>query len=611
MASVVSGLGRRLLAASVPVAAVAYAWASLETGASVRVFAGIAAVAAPAAVPARLTARVVVAVATLGGLTLIAVGRTVGAVRDVVDQGLRDIYAVAPPFVPTTHSELHTLVIVTACAFCLAIAVTAGSRPFFAAAIAAGGIGWPATILPSRNTISMGALALLAALWPIVVSGLRDRRGLVPGAAVSLGIVIVAVVLAGAGARPSVAALDWQNWDLFGESRAGHTVVAVWRSDYGGIDFPPGKTTVLKIKAPRRALYWRATTLDTFASDHWVETLYATGPLGRDQVLPYDPLLPASAALRDGWVKQEVDVRALVDDHVIAAGQPMEIDQIGDKGIRFLSGGVMLTPGGLAGMRRYTVWSYAPTRPRRRCQVASEVPEFPGALSRCRPHRCPGLRRPGRAAAVSSIFHDDLYQQLWAYEPMWRQASRADRRRRGHRTRPRSRSSAGCARPAGSATTSIRRRLPGASARRLPRALQARLLPAVRRDDGPDAALPRHSVPGRRRVHERIVEGRHVDGDRPRRPRLGRGLVRRAWLAAFDPDAGARHVVGDVHERLGLRRRDPGARHRAIPRRGLVRTDDAEAWRGISRSDALRRNPVAPDRPGGADRASYSSDSPF
>ena len=390
-----------------------------------RVFAGIAAVAAPAAVPARLTARVVVAVATLGGLTLIAVGRTVGAVRDVVDQGLRDIYAVAPPFVPTTHSELHTLVIVTACAFCLAIAVTAGSRPFFAAAIAAGGIGWPATILPSRNTISMGALALLAALWPIVVSGLRDRRGLVPGAAVSLGIVIVAVVLAGAGARPSVAALDWQNWDLFGESRAGHTVVAVWRSDYGGIDFPPGKTTVLKIKAPRRALYWRATTLDTFASDHWVETLYATGPLGRDQVLPYDPLLPASAALREGWVKQEVDVRALVDDHVIAAGQPMEIDQIGDKGIRFLSGGVMLTPGGLAGMRRYTVWSYAPDPSP--ASLVKSPPRYPSSLARYLDVGrtiVPAYGVPGRAPAVSGIFQDDLYQQLWAYEPMWRQASR-------------------------------------------------------------------------------------------------------------------------------------------------------------------------------------------
>ena len=172
----------------------------------------------------------------------------------------------------------------------------------------------------------MGALALLAALWPIVIGGLRDRRGIVPGAAVSLGIVLVAVMLAGAGARPSVAALDWQNWDLFGESRAGHTVVAVWRSDYGGIDFPPGKTTVLKIKAPRRALYWRATTLDTFASDHWVETLYAT------EARPAEPdAAPRSACSQPprrrapDWVKQEVDVRALVDDHVIAASQPMEI----------------------------------------------------------------------------------------------------------------------------------------------------------------------------------------------------------------------------------------------------------------------------------------------
>ena len=107
---------------------------------------------------------------------------------------------------------------------------------------------------------------------------------------------LVAVVLAGAGARPSVAALDWQNWDLFGESRAGHTVEAVWRSDYGGIDFPPGKTTVLKIKAPRRALYWRATTLDTFASDHWVETLYQTeGATVQPDVATAIRLLPAAA----------------------------------------------------------------------------------------------------------------------------------------------------------------------------------------------------------------------------------------------------------------------------------------------------------------------------
>jgi transglutaminase-like putative cysteine protease len=425
VASVVGGLGRRLVAASVPVAAVAYAWASLETGASVRVFAGIAAVAAPAAVPARLTARAIVAVATLGGLTLIAVGHSVGAIREVVDQGLRDIYAVAPPFVPKTHPELHALVILSACAFCVAIAVTAGSRPFLAAAIAAGGIGWPATILPSRNTIAMGALALLAALWPIVVSGARDRRGLAPGAAVSLGIVIVAVVLAASGARPSVAALDWQNWDLFGESRAGHTVEAVWRSDYGGIDFPPGKTTVLEIKAPRRALYWRATTLDTFASDHWIETLYQTEGATSNRTLPRDPLLPAAAFSRVGWVKQEVDVRALVDDHVIAASQPMEIAAGRERGIRYLSGGVMMAPGGISDMRRYTVWSYAPSPSP--ASLVKSPPVYPRSLVRYLDVGrtiAPPYGVPGRAAAVSGIFQDDLYQQLWAYEPMWRQASR-------------------------------------------------------------------------------------------------------------------------------------------------------------------------------------------
>jgi hypothetical protein len=430
VASFVNGFGRRLLAASVPVAAVTFAWSSLETGPSVRVFVGVAALVVPSALPSKLIVRGAVAVATLLVLTLVVVGTGGGDVRDAVGQGLRDIYAVAPPFVPKTHSELHALVLLTACAFCLAIAVTAGSRPFLAAALAAGGIGWPATILPARNTIAMGALALLAALWPIVIGGLRDRRGLVPGAAVSLGIVVVAVMLAGAGARPSVAALDWQNWDLFGESRAGHTVVAVWRSDYGGIDFPPGKTTVLEIKAPRRALYWRATTLDTFASDHWVETLYATGPAARIRGLPADPLLPAAAASRAGWVKQEVKVRALVDDHVIAAGQPMEIDG-GDTAIRSLSGGVMLTPGGTAGMRRYTVWSYAPAPSP--ASLVRSLPTYPSSLARYLDVGrtvVPAYGTTGRAAVVSGIFHDDLYQQLWAYEPMWREASRLTTRAR-------------------------------------------------------------------------------------------------------------------------------------------------------------------------------------
>ena len=172
----------------------------------------------------------------------------------------------------------------------------------------------------------MGALALLAALWPIVIGGLRDRRGLVPGAAVSLGIVVVAVMLAGAGARPSVAALDWQNWDLFGESRAGHTVVAVWRSDYGGIDFPPGQDHGAEDQgATPRALLARDDARHVRVGSLGRDALRDRGATANAERSRPIRFLPAAAASRANWVKQEVDVRALVDDHVIAASQPMEI----------------------------------------------------------------------------------------------------------------------------------------------------------------------------------------------------------------------------------------------------------------------------------------------
>ena len=421
----VSGWRERALAAVVPASAVAFAWASIEVAAKPVVFAAVALLALAATVPARLPARIAAAVVILVGLTLVVAGSTVTAVRGVVDQGLRDIYAVAPPFAATSHPELHALVLLTACAFCLPIAVTAADRPFLAAALTVGGIGWPATILPARNTIAMGAVALVAALWPVVIGALRDRQRLVPGAAVLVGVVAVAAMLAGVGARPSVAALDWQHWDLFGESSAGRTVSLVWRSNYGGIDFPPGTTTVLRITAPRRALYWRATTLDTFAADHWVEALYATADSTAERTLPRDPLLPIAAARRAGWVEQKVDVQALVDDQVIAAGQPMELAGGGDRRIRYLSGGVMVAPNGLAEMRRYTVWSYAPTPTP--ASLVRSPPVYPEALARYLDVGrtvVPPFGAAGRAAAVDAIFANDLYQEIWAYEPMWRKARR-------------------------------------------------------------------------------------------------------------------------------------------------------------------------------------------
>ena len=424
-------LARRVLAAALPVAAVSFAWASLEHDARARVFAGVAALSLASAVPARLPLRIALGAATLAGLTLAAAGTRVHEVRQLVDRGLEDIYDTAPPFVAHSHHELHVLVLLAAAAFCIAVAVTAGSRPFLAAGVAAAGLGWPATVMPDRNTLAMGALGLAAALWPVLVASLPDRRGVVPGAAALVLVVVAGLVAAGAGAKPSRAALDWQSWDLFGESRVGRVVALVWSSNYSGIDFPSQKTTVLEVTAPHRALYWRASTLDLFSSDHWVEALYSTGISGRDRgfsggdrTLPHDPLLPVAAERRDGWVRQDVDVRALVDSHVLAASQPMQL-AAGDHRVQFLSSGIMRAAGGLGDMRRYTVWSYAP-RP------------TPGELVRSPAIYPDGLYRyldigravvpqygfPGRAALVDGVFEDERYQPIWPYKALWRSARR-------------------------------------------------------------------------------------------------------------------------------------------------------------------------------------------
>ncbi len=71
-------------------------------------------------------------------------------------------------------------------------------------------------------------------------------------------------------------------------------------------------------------------------------------------------------------------MRALVDDHVIAAGQPMQIAAGPDHRLTYLSGGVMRAPGGLGEMRRYTVWSYVP-RPTPAALVKSP-PSYPREL---------------------------------------------------------------------------------------------------------------------------------------------------------------------------------------------------------------------------------------
>ena len=171
------------------------------------------------------------------------------------------------------------------------------------------------------------------------------------------------------------------SWDLFGNSAA-LDVSLVWDANYSGIEFPARATTVLRITAPRRAVYWRATTLDSFVGDRWLEALYAKSRSSGDRALPPDALLPSGRPIGAGLIEQKVEVAALVDDHVVAAGQPVRVSTSDADSVLYLSGGVMQVPRAFRRGQRYTVWSlHRGLRPRASTRSPARYPRRLGATS--------------------------------------------------------------------------------------------------------------------------------------------------------------------------------------------------------------------------------------
>ncbi|MDQ3067556.1 MAG: DUF3488 and transglutaminase-like domain-containing protein, partial [Actinomycetota bacterium] len=219
--------------------------------------------------------------------------------------------------------------------------------------------------------------------------------------------------------------LAWEQWDPNGASRLPVAVSYVWEAQYGGISFAKEKTTVLRITGPDRGHYWRATTLDQFTADRWIEdpTPLSTGPArGR---LPEDPLLPKRARNPRTWVKQEVEIIALQDAHIIGAAQPVALDAPGFGAVFRLSDGLVRVFDGLQRGQRYTIQSFAP-RPGP-ADLASVRPTYPDALNRFLDvgrTRVQKFGVPGRDEAVDRIFEDERYLAIWPYEGLWEQAKR-------------------------------------------------------------------------------------------------------------------------------------------------------------------------------------------
>jgi transglutaminase-like putative cysteine protease len=421
---------RTLALYSFPAALVALAWLRLETpprGADVLwvVLLALGPALAPRlwlrlalAVPAALTAAWV-------ALDTPAPDHRPGFFAPVGDRfgdGFLAYYDVRVPFSALEQPQMHGVLVLAVFGFCLALGLAlAARRPLPAVLAVLAGAAWPATLYPARSVL-LGALILAAALW--IFAGMRRSR---PLTALAAGAVLVAVA-AGVSTSAAIAkdgVLAWERWDPHGALGAPVSVSYVWVANYAGIDFPKENTIVLRIRGPKRGLYWRATTLDRFDGDRWFENLTPlTTGIARGGLVA-DPLLPRRALNRRTTIRQDVEVGALKDVHLIGAAQPVRLVAPRFGGVVQYSGGVVTVGRGLRRGQEYTIWSYAP-RPEPADLVALRA-NYPPALDRffeLGRTRVDPFGTPGRGAKIDALFRDERYLALWPYRGLWREARR-------------------------------------------------------------------------------------------------------------------------------------------------------------------------------------------
>jgi protein-glutamine gamma-glutamyltransferase len=436
-------MARTAVACMLPAVAVVVCWLSLETPAESGEALAIALLAvAPALLP-WAWARAVAATGATVCAVWIAVGaepwellpyrdqRVLSPLASAIDQGIGDFYRVLLPFDPTRSAEMHGLVLLAIFGFVLATALlVAAKRPLAAAAVAVVGAGWPAT-LSSGQTVTLGALALAAALSIPLLLRVRSARSLVAGAAAASLVVAGATWASSATSVAREAALNWESWDLSGLASSKATdVTFAWDSDYEGVEFPPTKSVVFTVEGPERAYYWRASTLDKFLGDHWIEDLEWFGRVeeGDRALLPRDRLTPRRALREESWLEQGIEVKALVDKRIAAAGMPVAIDtrQIG--AVFRLSSGLLSQLEPLRTGQRYRVWSYVPD-PAPRALAASQ-PAYPNEARRylmLESRFAPAFGVPGRDRAMRRLISDPSYEAFAHYGSLYSTARRVTR----------------------------------------------------------------------------------------------------------------------------------------------------------------------------------------
>ena len=321
--------------------------------------------------------------------------------------GFADFYQFRLPIDPAAHPRMHMLVLLAVFVFTLLVALAvAARRPVLAVVALLVGAGWPATLLAGGHELGRGAIILGGAL--VLLAGITARAmpAAVPAA---LGIVLAALTLSASPAVAKSAFLDWQHWNPVVRAAKPVSVAYVWDANYNGLNFPHKVTTVLTVRAPQTlGTYWRATVLDAFVGDRWIEDLRRETPQESHELTP--------AAARDPRraVQQEVTVQALADRHLVAASVPVGFNV--SEPAQWLGQDVAVVPQGLKHGERYIAWSYIP-QPTASALVRSPA-RYPAALTA--PGRELGLGRgvtspPFAERGRDAMLHRELVGPLAPY----------------------------------------------------------------------------------------------------------------------------------------------------------------------------------------------------
>ena len=146
---------------------------------------------------------------------------------------------------------------------------------------------------------------------------------------------------------------------------------------------------------------------------------------GTGKRLVRDPLAPEAARDESTWLEQRVEVRALVDDRLVAAGTPVSVEAPSLGTLFTFASGMVRAQRTLPRGTKYTVWSYVPDpAPAALQQAPARYPRAARRFIALWGRELPWFGAENRAQRVDAILEDPSYANLGAYRPLYERARR-------------------------------------------------------------------------------------------------------------------------------------------------------------------------------------------